>query len=163
MTGTTVHAETAEYPQTTVKGTLTSSKKYIYIPTEIYLSFELFLFVFCFPFVFPLHEKFLGLFILFIYFIQLANDIKMKTKHKQEVCWAAGEHKKHKRALSPEGAVLPTQQNSTKNNNKRKVTCSQPKMIQLQKVTKIKHHFPWNMFSASIWKWICLRWVMHPL
>ena len=45
-----------------------------------------------------------------------------------------GENKKHKRALSPEGAVLPTQQNSTNNNNnnKRKVTCSQPKMLQLQ-------------------------------
>ena len=66
--------------------------------------------------------------ILFYFFIQLANDIKMKTKQKHEICWAAGEHKKHKRALSPEGAVLPTQQNSTNNNNKRKVTCSQPKM-----------------------------------
>ena len=52
-----------------------------------------------------------------------------------------GSTKSTKEHYHRKGAVLPTQQNLT-NNNKRKVTCSQPKMLQLQKVTKIKHHFP---------------------
>ena len=43
------------------------------------------------------------------FFYSTGKDIKIKTMQKHEVCWAAGEHKKHKRALSPKGAVLPTQ------------------------------------------------------
>ena len=57
---------------------------------------------------------------------------------------------KHKRALSQEGAVLPTQQNST-NNNKRKVTRSQKKKKKKVTITKIykealanKHTLNWN-------------------
>ena len=51
------------------------------------------------------------------------NENKYKNMRSTELPF---EYNKHKRALSPEGAVLPTQQNST-NNNKRKVTRSQKK------------------------------------
>ena len=43
---------------------------------------------------------------IYLYFIQLAKAIKMTTKQKHEVCWAAGEHK---RALSPEELLNSTQ------------------------------------------------------
>ena len=77
-------------------------------------------------------------------FIQLANDIKMKTKQKHEICWAAGEHK---RALSPEGAVLPTQQNSTNNNNKRKVNTANQKCYNYKKWQKLNIIFHEKCFQ----------------
>ena len=50
-----------------------------------------------------------------------------------------GSTKSTKEHYHRKGAVLPTQQNST-NIDKRKVTCNQPKMLQLQKVSTIKHY-----------------------
>ena len=90
--------------------------------------------------------------IFFLNFIQLANDIKMKTKHKHEVCWAAGEHKKHKRALSPEGAVLPTPQNSTKNDNKRGQRSSRGQWPLVQVFGKKGRciHILWCIFKSNI-------------
>ena len=78
------------------------------------------------------------------YFIQLANDIKMKTKHKHEVCWAAGEHK------------------STKEHYHRKVQCSQLSRTRQRIILKEKLHAA-NQKWYNYKKWQKLNIIFHEI